>query len=475
MKKVLLITYDFPPARTSGIYRPTKFVKHLAKFGWEPIVLTARNPYVAAYDTTLMKDIPPGTRVHRVFSPDLARISDALHRLLFGSSGSEPLRETRTGNTSGKGIQDETTPKKNWLKRRVVSPLNRLFVTWGYLPDAKILWFPFALFKALVLVFREKPQVLYSTSYPPTAQLVGLIVKLITRKPWVADFRDNWIVGYPECCPSASRRRLDEWVLKRFLTHADRVITMCRGNASDLLRKYPDIEAGKFLAITNGYDANDFLDAPAACERPNEGRMVLLHVGTLYAGAAGLFFQVLAELFAEQPYLREHVEIRFIGYLFGEYHGLIPTLGLSDTVQLEGFRAHPEALQAMQKADVLLMFLGGHKIMNQQFPGKVFEYMFARKVILTIGQPGEIADTVTKSRCGILALHNDIPAIKQALMELYLRKKAGTLAVDPDMEFIRSFEYANITARFAAVLEEAAPPPPHMLGSPRAHDATRRP
>ena len=90
MKKVLMITYDFPPARTSGIYRPVKFVKHLAKFGWEPVVLTVKNPYVPAYDHTLLKDIPKGTKIYSSRTVDLAKVNDDIHKFLFGNNSAEP-------------------------------------------------------------------------------------------------------------------------------------------------------------------------------------------------------------------------------------------------------------------------------------------------------------------------------------------------------------------------------------------------
>ena len=170
MNKLLLISYDFPPARTSGMYRPVKFIKHLKKFNWEPIVLTAKNPYVSAFDDSLMKDIPRGTKIFRAFSIDLAQINDIIYRWLFG----KPQRKSVTNPKANASTQAPplitAVPRKSWIKRWFLSPLNKVVMNWLYIPDSKVGWFPFAFFKALKIMWKEKPDVVFSTSAPPTAR-----------------------------------------------------------------------------------------------------------------------------------------------------------------------------------------------------------------------------------------------------------------------------------------------------------------
>ncbi len=457
MKKILMISYDFPPARTSGIYRPVKFVKHLRSFGWEPIVLTAKNPSVLAYDETLLKDIPPGVQVIRTSTIDLFQVTKRIHDFLYRK------KHTRDDSTKGREAEarvktDATpsvSPQKGLLKRYFFSPLNVFVEEWLFFPDRMAAWFPFAFFSALRIMIREKPDVVFSTSAPQTSHLVGLFLKILFRKPWIVDFRDNWVIGYGRSARSSLRNRLDLWLFRQFLKRGDQVVTMCEGNAEDLIDAFHDPDKSKYQAITNGFDRDDF-----TCLGTNRGshsvdKLIMLHIGTVYDGTAGRYFHALADLYAEDAQNRTDFVSVYIGYLASAYVALIEQLNLTDESRLLGFKPHPEAIKAMMDADVLLMFLGEKKISNQQFPGKFFEYLNAEKFILAIGQKGEIATALERSRCGILAPYNDAAAIKEAIKELLKKKRSGRLSVSPDHEFIARYEYRNLTRDLVNVLEKA--------------------
>ncbi len=457
MKKILMISYDFPPARTSGIYRPVKFVKHLRSFGWEPIVLTAKNPSVLAYDETLLKDIPPGVQVIRTSTIDLFQATKRIHDLLYRKKRGRD--DSTNGGKTDVRIKADTAPtvtqQKGWLKRYFFSPLNVFVEEWLFFPDRMAAWFPFAFFSALRIMIREKPDVVFSTSAPQTSHLVGLFLKILFRKPWIVDFRDNWFIGYGRSARSNLRNRLDLWLFRQFLNWGDQVVTMCEGNAEDLIEAFHDPDKSKYQAITNGFDRDDFTNLGTNGGDHSANKLIMLHIGTVYEGTAGRYFHALADLYAEDEQNRTDFESAFIGYLADGYTMLIEQLDLTDETKLLGFKPHPEAIKAMMEADVLLMFLGEKKISNQQFPGKFFEYLNAEKFILTIGQKGEIATALEKSRCGVLAPHNDATAIKETIKDLLRKKRAGQLSVRPDHEFIARYEYRNLTRDLVTVLEKA--------------------
>lgn len=458
LKTVLIITYDFPPARTSGVYRPVKFVKHLGGFGWRPVVLTSRGAYVDATDESLLKDIPAGTIVERAYSIDLARLSTIAHNSLFGSpkDPTEAVTDQSAASWNHDAVQSVRPSRKPWIKRFLLSPLSRFIENWLYLPDSKILWMPFALLRALRLVRREQPDVILTTSSPATTQIVGLALSLLIRRPWVVDLRDNWIVGYFRQFHSAARIRVDQWLLGRILKRADQIITMCQGNADDLLAAYPQLSKEKITSITNGYDEDDFIGPSKAKPEENADRFTMLHIGTLYSGTAGLFFEALAELLKRRADIAQSLQIDMIGWLQQDYPAAINRLGLHRSVRLPGFQPHPKAIQAMLDADVLLLFLGGDKVMNQQFPGKVFEYMNCQKPILTIGQPGEIAETVNRSGCGVVVPFDRADRIIEAIEKLYKSKMENKLHTQVDMHFVKQYEYRSLTERLARLLDHAS-------------------
>ncbi len=456
-KKVLIISYDFPPARSSGVYRPTKFIKHLDRWGWRPIVLTAKNPYVVSHDDSLLADIPSHTAIYRALSPDLLALEAGIYRLLFGNP--RAAEDAFPAKTIADRSKASACPANqvSWLKRLIFSPLREFVEDWAYIPDSKFPWYPFALMRALQIVNREEPDIILTTSAPHTAQLVGLTLKLVCRRPWVVDFRDNWVVGYRHNYRDQRRAAVDEWLMRIILRHADQVIAMSEGNAEDIRRHFRGEAHDKVWAIPNGYDEDDFrdLDADVSITDAADDGFVLLHMGTVYGVSYGRFFHALAGLFEEHPELREKIRVDFIGFPTPKCRQLSVDLQLGGIVRFLGFRSHPEALRAMQRADVLLLFLGGEKILNQQYPGKVFEYLRTERPVLTLGDRGEIVDTMRAGGCGVIAHYNHTEEIKAAIKRLYNNKLRGEPSVNPNPRIIGQFEYRALTEKFVEVLETA--------------------
>jgi len=160
MKKVLMITYDFPPMRTSGVYRPVKFVKYLKNYGWQATILTVKNPQRVAEDEDLLKEVPKECKIYRSYSFEPTKLEDRIYQRICATTKKNKLRLA--------GI-------KNLVKRLFLSPLNDFVHNWIYIPDSKIGWFPFALCKALKLIKRENFDVIYTTSSPHTCHLVGSV------------------------------------------------------------------------------------------------------------------------------------------------------------------------------------------------------------------------------------------------------------------------------------------------------------
>ena len=242
--------------------------------------------------------------------------------------------------------------------------------------------------------------------------------------------------------------------MRRIARKADQIITMCNGNIDDLIQTFPEINKSKCQCITNGFDTDDFGNLHSSSPRPSN-KMLILHMGTLYAGTAGMFFHALAEMIHDHPEIKDDLEVNFIGYVPHSYQNLIVELGLSDTVHLLGFRNHIIALQSMLDSDLLLLLLGPQKITNQQFPGKVFEYLKAKRPILIVGRKGEVSDAILQCGSGILVQFDQTDKIKENLYRLYVAKMSYDLSISPDSDKIEFYDYRNLTERFSAVLEKA--------------------
>jgi len=233
MKRVLIIAHAFPPLGIVGALRPFKFAKYLPDFDWEPYVLSAKiGRHVKEIDESLLDQLKPCVKIHRVF-------------------GIEPRqwyeKYSARKNRGQSGIKK--TQNKLSGKNSLVIYLKRFWETWVEIPDRHIGWFPFALFKALQIMRNQNIDVIYSTSDPQTSHLVALFIKKITKKPWVADFRDPW-TQYPLYeYHSAIRKKIDEKFEYRFLQTADVVTVTSNLTANGFMDKYPHIDREKITSL----------------------------------------------------------------------------------------------------------------------------------------------------------------------------------------------------------------------------------
>ncbi len=454
MKRLLIVSFDFPPARTSGVYRPTKFVKHLRSFGWEPTVICAKNPSTPLTDVTLLKDIPKDVRIERATVIDFSQLSASIHDALFGRPPERDVGKANSRSPQIGGSGETPVRKVGFLKKYVLRPLQRFVQTWFFVPDSLAGWIPFAFFRAVKVIRQEKPDVIFTTSYPMSTQVVGLFLRFFYRKPWIVDLRDNGVLGYFKNYVSPGRLRLDMWLLRQVLKRADYVLTMCQTNADDIHEAFPKLTTLKTKAITNGYDEDDFGELAGDRRAADSRQLKLLHMGTLYGRTAGAFFDALAELQAEDPKIEEKLEVAFIGPRIASYASKLRELKIDAIVKQLGFKTHPDAIREMMAADILLLFLGGEKIMNQQFPGKFFEYLRTHRPILAVGEKGEILDAVERCRAGIRVKYDDTAAIKRTLLELISAKQRGPIEPVGVAAEYQVYEYRNLTAELVRVLDE---------------------
>jgi hypothetical protein len=153
MKKVLIITYYWPPAGGPGVQRVLKFAKYLPEFGWQPLVLTVKNGEYPAYDKSLKNDIPPECKVYTTKSIEPFK----LYKKFTGMAENEAIP-----------VATLTENKKNWKKRLAYWIRLNLFI-----PDAKIGWIPFAVKAGKKIIQEEKPDIILSSSPPPTVHLIA--------------------------------------------------------------------------------------------------------------------------------------------------------------------------------------------------------------------------------------------------------------------------------------------------------------
>ncbi len=420
MKKMLYIVYYYPPIGGSGVQRGAKFSMYLPLFGWESIILTASPSLVRQpRDFSLMSEVNPGQKIYSSFTID----AQWLFRIFWG------LR----------------------LPKLVIWLTYHFFI-----PDAQILWLPFAKRRIKQLMKREKPELVFISGPPFSPMLLGRWIKHRYGIPYVLDFRDDWSQGQsrldnpPPLKFSSSEKRLEYQVLQ----HAAQVVVVNKAHKADFAKLYPDLDGARFSLITNGYDENDFISLKT--ERSKEtDKLQIVHTGQMYDRRnPRIIWQAICNLAARGEIDPDRLRIHIYGRNFASFvfKGYEQNELIKKVVQLHPYLPHSETIKVICEADILLLFSGPGAKSDAELPGKLFEYLRAGKPILGVVHPkGVCAEIFLQARSGVVASQEDLGQIENKLKELYQQWQQGKLATNPDWEYIRQFERKALTAKLADV------------------------
>jgi glycosyltransferase involved in cell wall biosynthesis len=456
METALMIAYFFPPISGSGVYRTLKFVIYLPQCGWRPIVVCGDDARSFGFteDPSLLCEVPPEARVvRRPFVSPLG-LRRRLQRL-FRVQPTVPA-EFQPNHDEGLAIK---APDQDWPKAgNVLRLLGKLLYPIEHPPIGPAFYWALSILPTcLRLIRQEKVDLIYTTSDPYSDHFAGYLLKRLTGKPWVADFRDPWTQTW-NYSNKGWRRWLDRWAEKRVLQTADRVIGVTPSETQGLHDLAPRCEPGRFITIENGYDEADYSsndDEPAGGERPVNARVTLAHVGILYDGTALPLLQALDRL----GQAGDRLHVRFVGGLPDQEQRWLGEHPLSTEIEIFKRVPHPEALRHMAAADVLLLIMGSGERWGKHYPGKLFEYMRSGHPILLIGPEGDASQLLAYSGTGTCVDPGDIDGLV-GLLRLIIEgsETFSTRYYRPVPAVIQRYERRALTAKLAAVFNDACGP-----------------
>ena len=383
MKKVLLISYNFPPVGGAGVQRPVKFVKYLREFGWEPVVLSVSNPSVPVLDLSLLNDIPNGVKVYRArtLEPSYA-VKSSLSRNQSG------LLATWTS-----------------VLKKTCSLL--------LLPDLQILWWPGLFFYLLKILPREKPRIVFVSAPPFSSFLPAVIAASLFGVPVVLDYRDEWSFtrhNWENSAKSCLATELDA-LLERFALEKCRAFVAANHSYVDsIYRSYGDSLRNKGYAITNGYDDDDLVGLKAARRYGEKIRIV--YAGTIWnATSLATFMAAVEMLFDEDRSGRaaERMSIDIYGRIVEEERRYVEESKYPHAIVIHGYLEHKYIFHELLNSDVLLLTLNDLPGADRIITGKVFEYMATGKHILAIMPEGETSNLLTQNYPNLSMINTNRP------------------------------------------------------------------
>jgi glycosyltransferase involved in cell wall biosynthesis len=320
-------------------------------------------------------------------------------------------------------------------------------------PDTYIGWVPFASRAASHLCREEQFDLVYSTSPPDSSHLVGRAISRRFGMPWVADFRDPWISLHlrrpPTPLHSSLHRRLEGGVME-----ASRVLVTTRWHGELLRRSFPE---ARIEIIPNGYDDEDF-EGLEDMERP-PGPFTILHCGMLTLGRSiGPFLDGLSIFLEEHPGSRDELRVVFLGSRESVNEELASAAGLLDVVSFEDNVSHAECVRRERSSHVLLLLKHDDDRYRGLVPGKLYEYVGARRPLLAVVPEGEAADIVRDTGRGEVVPIGDAREIAKGISRMYDHFVEGSLdgaySLAELPEFTRRGSAARLDEIMRGLLEE---------------------
>jgi glycosyltransferase involved in cell wall biosynthesis len=425
-RRVLMIAHHFPPAGGSGSNRALAFARYLPEYGWQPLVITPAEAWASNRDDDLKAQLPPGLQVIRTRS------------LEPRPSGSQPPL-TRSF-LAGRGEGYVRAPN---LIRSNLGHLKRF-------PDAHLGWLPFALAAAR----RQDYDVAYSSSGPFTSHLVGLILKRLTKRPWVAELRDGWYRWNRAIFPDYPgwRNLLECRLEAAALRSADRVVLVTERMADTFRAQYPDLPRDRFTVVSNGFDPAQF-EIPDPAAPPNG--WAVLHAGALYYGRSlAAFLDAARRVVDSDAEFAREFRLTLLGTLDPRAQSELSQSDLAQNTRVLGQVGHTSAVAAMKSADVLLLVANTTPGAEATVPGKLFEYLAVGRPVLAVApSDSSTADIITRTGGGWLAPAGDPAAIACVLHQAFSAHRAGHTA-RPDLTEVARFDRRVLAGDLAHLFDQ---------------------
>ena len=423
MKKILIITYYWPPSGGAGVQRWLKFAKYLPEFGYTPIILTVdeKQASYAQLDDSLLQEISPNLAIYKTKTFEPYNLYKRLSQ----------KKEIPYGGFS------------NQKRLSLFEKISRVIRGNLFVPDPRRGWNSHAYRKALELIRSEKIDTVVTSGPPHSTHLIGKKLKENTGIRWITDFRDPWtdIYYYGQLYHSGMAAKYDSYLEKEVLRSADRIITVSEEVGKLLSQKIPGGEE-KIQIIPNGYDEADFENIEPIADT---------HFTITYTGTISKSYRIeeFADAIAGLPdEVKSKLKIRFVGNVPEEIISHFHQKGLGPIIELVGYVPHNKAISYMRSASLLLMAIPDSPGNKGIVTGKFYEYLAAGRPILAIGPPGGAIDKMLQQcQAGQLFSYHETEKMRAFVLDRFNRDQQGNSWDEP--LGIEKYSRRNLTGKLA--------------------------
>jgi glycosyltransferase involved in cell wall biosynthesis len=417
LKKVLFITYYWPPSGKASIHWPLQIIKHLPSFGWSPSVLTAREDVFSHKDESLFEHISPDLAVLKTNSIEPFNI----YRKFTGKGKDEVLVASETISTTNKGLAHRLSI---WIRMNL------------FIPDARAGWYFPAVSEGTKFLKKYPHDAVVTIGPPHTAHLIGMSLAGKFNIPHYPVLIDPWtdIVYYRDFKRSAVTKAVDNYLEKKVMKKAGKVIFVTNSTREDYINKYSFLE-NKSHVLYWGFNEENFKSVQV---EDQNGTEVLVHAGNIfdYQNPQNFWRQLKIEIDKGRK-----LKIVFVGSVSPGIKKEIEQNGLLPHTEYKGFLPYTEMVNVLAKANYLLVCATE----KRHVPGKLFEYLRIGKPILAFGDDNDEVNSIIKNaNAGMVLPYSDSA-------EEFFQRAGG---FKTNMEYVRQFDRKNIACRFAGIMDE---------------------
>lgn len=429
-KKILIITYYWPPAGGPGVQRWLKFAKYLPEFGWKPVIYTPENPNYPLLDESLMKDIPKDIEIIKTKIWEPYQLAEKLNK----------------SNKKFKAGQFDVGKNQSWKSKLSIWVRGNFFI-----PDARVFWVkPSAKFLEQYLK-ENKIDVVVTSGPPHSLHLIGLnLKKKLPNLKWIADFRDPWTeISYYKHLKltknsDKKHRQLESEVFK----NADITLATSYTDAENFRKN-----GANAVCITNGFDETDASQTPSSSNSQTlQHKFTLSYIGVLeQLRNPENLWRVLDNLVKTNSDFAENFSLKFVGRVDDKILNEIENSGLKKHISNLGYVSHDKAIDEMAKSSLLLITNFPNESSRGIIPGKIFEYLATGKQIISFGpNQADVAKILDETNAGKHFSYQDSETIKDFILEKFELWKNGNLA--EKIQNIEQFSRRNLTGKLVEIL-----------------------
>jgi glycosyltransferase involved in cell wall biosynthesis len=426
LRRVLIITYYWPPSGGSAVLRWLKFSKYLRDFGWEPVIYTPLNPEPQETDESLLLDIPEKLEVikRKIIEPY------SIYKFLTGRKQHEKL---------GVALMDQGK-KKGFMGKFSLWIRSNLFI-----PDPRIFWIRPSI-NFLTGYLKHNPVDAVVTTGPPhSMHLIGLGLKKKTGIKWLADFRDPWtnIDFYKELSLTAMADSRHKKLEKKVLTTADHIITVSPG----MTMEFKSYGVSRISTITNGFD-----DSDVAVNRQSFDKFSILHLGSMPKSRnPENLWKVLSKLANQNPGFSSGLQIRLIGKADQSVLDSLTSNKLDQFVLKESYVPHNQTASILAETAILLLCINNTPNAQGILTNKFFEYLAANRPIIAIGpEDGDAAYILNKTLSGQVFGYDETDRLEKHITGLFEQYTSKSLVVKTTG--IEEYSRRNLTKELSELL-----------------------